>query len=58
MSQQYETIIIGAGIIEAGEELDQSAVNFHLTYFEHKLSSGFYSRLCEVNKNSSFSVLG
>ncbi len=58
MSQQYDAIIIGAGTIEAGEEQDQSAVNFHLTYFEHKVSSGFYPRLCEVNKNSSFSVLG
>ena len=50
-----------ADIIEAceqGNDQDQNPVDVHLRYIDRTVSSGFYSRLREVNKNSSFSVLG
>jgi sarcosine oxidase subunit beta len=50
-----------ADIIEAGEngnDQDKTPVDFHLKNIDRTVSSGFYSRLREVNKNSSFSVLG
>jgi sarcosine oxidase subunit beta len=50
-----------ANIIEAtqnGNDQDSTPVDFHLKYINHTFSSGFYSRLREVNQDSSFSVLG
>jgi len=50
-----------ANIIEAtqnGNDQDSSPVDFHLQHINHTFSSGFYSRLREVNQASSFSVLG
>ena len=50
-----------ANIIEAtqdGNDQDQNPIDFHLKYIDHTFSSGFYSRLREVNQDSSFSVLG
>lgn len=71
MSDNYDVIIIFknapiagemmANIIEAseaGNNQHQSPVDFHLRYINRRVSSGFYSRLREVNENSSFSVLG
>jgi sarcosine oxidase subunit beta len=50
-----------ANIIEAtqnGNDQDIDPIDFHLKHIDHTFSSGFYSRLREVNQNSSFSVLG
>jgi sarcosine oxidase subunit beta len=50
-----------ADIIEAtqdGNDQDANPIDFHLKYIDHSFSSGFYSRLREVNQDSSFSVLG
>jgi sarcosine oxidase subunit beta len=43
---------------EAGRDHDRDPVSFHLKYIDHRLSLGFFSRLREVNPDSSFSVLG
>jgi sarcosine oxidase subunit beta len=43
---------------EAGQDHDTDPVTFKLKNINHDISIGFYSRLREVNKNSSFSVLG
>jgi sarcosine oxidase subunit beta len=50
-----------ANIIEAtqaGNDQDAAPIDFYLKYIDRSVSSGFYSRLREVNQNSSFSVLG
>lgn len=50
-----------ANMIEAGLEgrnQDTDPIDFHLKYINRTVNTGFYSRLREVNKNSSFSVLG
>jgi sarcosine oxidase subunit beta len=50
-----------ADIIEAtqnGNDQDTAPIDFHLKHIDRKVSSGFYSRLREINQNSSFSVLG
>jgi sarcosine oxidase subunit beta len=50
-----------ADIIEAcenGNDQDKTPVDFHLNNIDRTVSSGFYSRLREINQNSSFSVLG
>ncbi len=50
-----------ADIIEAtedGNDQDAEPIDFHLKHIDHRFSSGFYSRLREVNQDSSFSVLG
>ncbi len=50
-----------ADIIEAtedGNDQDAEPIDFHLKHIDHSFSSGFYSRLREVNQDSSFSVLG
>jgi sarcosine oxidase subunit beta len=50
-----------ADIIEAtqnGNDQDAAPIDFHLKHIDRQVSSGFYSRLREINQNSSFSVLG
>ena len=43
---------------EQGNDQDQNPVDLHLKYIDRTVTSGFYSRLREVNQDSSFSVLG
>ncbi len=43
---------------EAGQDHDRDPVSFHLKHIDHRLNLGFFSRLREVNPDSSFSVLG
>ncbi|MFT5218126.1 MAG: sarcosine oxidase subunit beta [Planctomycetota bacterium] len=50
-----------ANIIEAteqGNDQDKNPIDLHLKYIDRKVTSGFYSRLREINQDSSFSVLG
>lgn len=50
-----------ADIIEAtqsGNDQDKNPIDFRLRNIDYTFSSGFYSRLREVNRDSSFSVLG
>jgi sarcosine oxidase subunit beta len=50
-----------ANIIEAceqGNDQDSNPVDLHLKYIGRTVTSGFYSRLREINQDSSFSVLG
>ena len=50
-----------ANIIEAceqGNDQDSNPIDLYLKYIDRTVSSGFYSRLREVNQDSSFSVLG
>ena len=43
---------------EAGRDHDRDPVSFHLRYVDRDISLGFFSRLREINPDSSFSVLG
>ena len=43
---------------EAGNDHDADPLQFKLPYTEHVTNVGFYSRKREINKDSSFSVLG
>ena len=43
---------------EGGRDHDREPVSFHLKHIDRTISLGFYSRLREVNPDSSFSVLG
>ena len=43
---------------EGGQDHDRDPVGFTLKYIGRTVSLGFYSRLREINENSSFSVLG
>ncbi len=43
---------------ENGNDQDTKPIDFHLKHIDYTFSSGFYSRLREVNQDSSFSVLG
>ena len=50
-----------ANMVEAGLEgcdQDTDPIDFHLKYIDRTVNTGFYSRLREVNQDSSFSVLG
>ncbi len=50
-----------ANIIEAtenGNDQDSAPIDFHLQNIDYTFGTGFYSRLREVNPESSFSVLG
>ncbi|MCK5919538.1 MAG: FAD-binding oxidoreductase, partial [Methylococcales bacterium] len=50
-----------ADMIEAGldgRNQDTDPIDFHLKYIDRTVNTGFYSRLREINQNSSFSVLG
>ena len=43
---------------EQGRDHDSDPVQFHLDYIDRSFSLGFYSRMREINQESSFSVLG
>jgi len=43
---------------EAGHDHDQAPLQFRMPYLDRDLDVGFYSRKREINKESSFSVLG
>jgi sarcosine oxidase, subunit beta len=43
---------------EAGDDHDADPVPFHLKHIDRTVSIGFYSRRREINRSSSFSVLG
>ena len=43
---------------EGGRDHDRDPVSFHLRYVDRDLNLGFFSRLREINPDSSFSVLG
>jgi sarcosine oxidase subunit beta len=43
---------------EAGRDHDADPVPFHLKHIDRTVSIGFYSRRREINRSSSFSVLG
>lgn len=43
---------------ENGKDHDKNPVVFHLKHLKRDISLKFYSRLREINKESSFSVLG
>lgn len=43
---------------ENGRDHDAEPLEFHMKYIDHTIDVGFYSRRREVNKESSFSVLG
>jgi sarcosine oxidase subunit beta len=43
---------------EAGHDHDRDPVTFRLKHIGREVGIGFYSRLREVNPDSSFSVLG
>jgi sarcosine oxidase subunit beta len=50
-----------ADMIEAGldgRNQDTDPIDFHLKYIDRTVNTGFYSRLREINQDSSFSVLG
>jgi len=44
--------------VEAGQDHDNDPVQFPLTYTRHTCNIGFFSRLREVNPESSFTVMG
>ena len=44
--------------VEAGQDHDNDPVQFPLTYTRHTCDIGFFSRLREVNPESSFTVMG
>ena len=44
--------------IEAGRDHDRDPVTFHLKYTKRDLDLSFFSRLREINRESSFSVIG
>jgi sarcosine oxidase subunit beta len=43
---------------EAGLDHDKEPLQFHLKHVDRSVSVGFYSRNRQINRNSSFSVLG
>jgi sarcosine oxidase subunit beta len=43
---------------EAGNDHDTDPLQFELPYIKQQINAGFYSRKREINKDSSFSVLG
>jgi sarcosine oxidase subunit beta len=43
---------------ESGQDHDSEPLQFRLPYMERDINVGFYSRKREINKDSSFSVLG
>jgi sarcosine oxidase subunit beta len=46
------------GAVEAGHDHDNDPVQLHLKYTRHTCNIGFFSRLRELNPESSYSVLG
>jgi len=43
---------------QAGHDHDADPLNFHLEHLDRDINLKFYSRLREINEESSFSVLG
>ena len=43
---------------ESGQDHDQNPVSYRLQYLDRDINIGFYSRNREINRDSSFSVLG
>ena len=43
---------------ESGSDHDNEPLQFEFPYIKYKTNVGFYSRKREINKDSSFSVLG
>ncbi len=43
---------------EAGNDHDRQPLQFHLPHIDRDIDAGFYSRKREINRESSFSVLG
>jgi sarcosine oxidase subunit beta len=43
---------------ENGHKHDEDPVTFKTTYTDQRLNMGFYSRLRQINRDSSFSVIG
>ena len=43
---------------EAGNDHDTQPLEYEFPYIKYKTNVGFYSRKREINKESSFSVLG
>jgi sarcosine oxidase subunit beta len=44
--------------VEAGQDHDRNPVTFTMHYTKRECDIGFYSRLREINPDSSFSVIG
>ena len=44
--------------VEAGHDHDTDPIQFHMKYTDRMFNVGFFSRLREINKDSSFSVIG
>jgi len=44
--------------VEAGHDHDKSPLQFHMKYTARSFNVAFYSRLREINQDSSFSVIG
>jgi sarcosine oxidase subunit beta len=44
--------------VEAGHDHDKNPIQFHMKYTGRTFNMGFYSRLREINPDSSFSVIG
>jgi sarcosine oxidase subunit beta len=44
--------------VEAGHDHDKDPIQFHMKYTDRIFNVGFFSRLREINEDSSFSVIG
>jgi sarcosine oxidase subunit beta len=44
--------------VEAGHDHDNNPLQFHMKNTARSFNVGFYSRLREINPDSSFSVIG
>jgi sarcosine oxidase subunit beta len=44
--------------VEAGHDHDKDPLQFHMKHTDRSFNVGFYSRLREINPDSSFSVIG
>ena len=44
--------------VEAGHDHDEDPLQFHMKHTDRSFNVGFYSRLREINPDSSFSVIG
>jgi sarcosine oxidase subunit beta len=44
--------------VEAGHDHDNDPVKFHMKYTRRECNIGFFSRLRELNPDSSYSVIG
>ena len=44
--------------VEAGHDHDKEPIQFYMKYTDRKFNVGFFSRLRDINEDSSFSVIG